>query len=155
MARLLRVSTEITVQIGPFLDKTDGVAEETGLAGNATEISKDGAAFGAGPTLGTHVADGWYPITLTTTHTNTLGPFTVKSQDSATHLPVWEHFMVVPANVYDSLVDGVEWLTVDSMKPDWSIAGGTLTVKKPNDSDTAYTKTLTTTAGANPITAAT
>jgi hypothetical protein len=111
--RLLKQSTEITLRIGPFVDKGDGVAEETGLASNGTEISKAGAAFATGPTLGTHDAEGWYPVTLTTTHTNTLGPLTIKSHAAATHLPVWEHFMVVPANVYDSLVGGSDTLQGD------------------------------------------
>ena len=106
MSQLLRQSTEVIARFGPYLDKTDGVTEETGLATTATEISKNHAAFGAGPVLGTHDADGWYPITLTATHTDTLGPFIVKAHDSATHLPVWKEFMVIPANAYDSIVSG-------------------------------------------------
>ena len=65
---------------------------------------------------------------------------------------MWKEFLVVPANVYDSLVGGTEWLTVDPNKVEWSISAGTLTVKKPDDTTTAYTKTLTGTAGADPIT---
>lgn len=101
--RFLKQSTEVTKLIGPFLDNADGVTEETGLADAATEISKDGAAFGAGPVLGTHDSDGWYPIVLTTTHTNTIGDLMVKIHDAATHLPVWAEFHVLAANVYDSL----------------------------------------------------
>lgn len=104
--RVLKQSTAATVLIGPFLDKTDGVTEEAGLAGAGTELSKAGGAFAAGPTLGTHDSDGWYPISLTTTHTNTLGDLTVKVHDAATHLPVWAHFTVLPANSYDALVSG-------------------------------------------------
>ena len=92
--------------VGPFLDKTDGVTEEAGLAGVGTELSKAGAAFGAGPVLGTLDSDGWYPITLTTTHTNTLGDLTIKVHDAATHLPVWAHFTVIPANAFDAMVSG-------------------------------------------------
>lgn len=104
--RVLKQSTAATVMLGPFLDKADGVTEEAGLAGAGTEISKAGAAFGAGPVLGTLDSDGWYPISLTTTHTNTLGDLTVKVHDAATHLPVWAHFSVLPANAYDSMVSG-------------------------------------------------
>lgn len=104
--RVLKQSTAATVMFGPFVDKTDGVTAETGLASAATEISKAGGAFGAGPTLGTHDSDGWYPISLTTTHTNTLGDLTIKGVDDATHLPVWAHFTVLPANAYDALVSG-------------------------------------------------
>ena len=104
--RVLKQSTAVTVLLGPFVDKTDGVTEEVGLATTGTEISKAGGAFGAGPVLGTHDSDGWYPISLTTTHTNTLGDLTIKGHDNATHLPVWMHFTVLPANSYDALVSG-------------------------------------------------
>ncbi len=106
----LKQSTEKIILIGPFLDKTDGVTEEAGLAGTATEISKNGGAFAAGPNLGTHDSDGWYPITLTTTHTNTVGPLPVKVHDAATHCPVWVYCWVYPANVYDSLFTGSDKL---------------------------------------------
>lgn len=99
---VLRQSTQVVIKLGPYLDKTDGVTAETGLGGAATEISKEpGAAFGTGPTLGTHDAEGWYPVTLTTTHTNTVGRFIIKGQDAATHLPVWHEFTVVEEAVYD------------------------------------------------------
>jgi len=103
MGGFLRQSTQADRRIGPFLDKTDGVTEETGLAGAGTEVSKEGAAFGAGPVLGTHDSDGWYPITLTTTHTNTVGELAVKVHDAATHLPVWVHFTVLEEAVYDAI----------------------------------------------------
>lgn len=101
--RFLKQSTQVTQLIGPFLDKTDGVTEETGLATTGTEISKAGGAFATGPVLGTHDSDGWYPIVLTTTHTNTLGDLVLKCHDAATHLPVWAEFHVLTANVWDSL----------------------------------------------------
>jgi len=111
--KLLKQSTGVTCKVGPFLDKTDGVTEETGLAGGGTELSVNGGAFAAGPTLGTHDAEGWYPVTFTTTHTTTLGSLKLKSHAAATHLPVWDEWTVVPANVYDSLVGGSDTLTVD------------------------------------------
>lgn len=129
----LKQSTEITLRIGPFLDKTDGVTEETGLAGNGTEISKAGGAFGAGPTLGTHDAEGWYPVTLTTTHTNTVGGLQIKSHDSATHLPVWHQWTVLPANVYDSLVGGTDLLQADVTQ--FGGTAGTFTAGKPDVQD--------------------
>lgn len=103
MATVIRQSTQITGLMGPFLDKTDGVTEETGLAGNGTEISKNGGAYAAGPTLGTHDAEGYYPVTLTTSHTDTVGRLRIKSHDSATHLPVWHEYQVVEEAVYDAL----------------------------------------------------
>jgi hypothetical protein len=109
MTQLLKQSTAATVMLGAFVDATDGVTEEVGLAGGGTEISKAGAAFGTGPVLGTHDAEGWYPIDLTTTHTNTLGPLVVKSHNSATHLPVWKEFSVLSAVAYARQVEGVEY----------------------------------------------
>ena len=121
---LLKQSTAVTLMVGPFLDATDGVTAEVGLAGNGTELSKAGGAYAAGPTLGTHDSDGEYPISLTTTHTNTLGILKVKSHDSATHLPVWAEYMVVPANVYDSLVGGTD--TLNAAVTEWNgVALGT------------------------------
>jgi hypothetical protein len=42
------------------------------------------------------------------------------------------------------LVGGLDFEPVDAMRPAWSISGTTLTVKKPDGSTTAHTKTLTT-----------
>jgi len=108
--RMLKQSTAKVLRLGPFVDSTDGVTAETGLsiAQADIQISKDGGAFAqtsaSSPTT-THDADGWYQIPLTTTDTATLGPITVQVTMSGA-LPVWEHFTVVPANVYDGLVAG-------------------------------------------------
>lgn len=114
--RLLRQSTAFTFRAGPFVDSTDGFTAETALsiAQADIQISKDGAAFAqtsaASPTT-THDADGWYQCPLTSTDTNTLGTLTVQIVMSGA-LPVWEHFMVVPAVVFDALVDGTDNLDV-------------------------------------------
>ncbi|MCW5657429.1 MAG: hypothetical protein KIT60_06980 [Burkholderiaceae bacterium] len=115
--RLLKQNTAFTFRIGPFVDATDGVTAETALsiAQADMQISKNGGAFAqtsAAPTT-THDADGWYQCPLTATDTNTLGPLTVQIV-MAGALPVWEHFMVVPANVYDSLVAGTDRLAIKS-----------------------------------------
>jgi hypothetical protein len=117
--RLLKQSTTVTVIMGPALDKTDGVTEETALS-PAVEVSKAGAAFGArsSATAISHDQNGWYRVELNGTDTNTLGPLVVKFDDAATHLPVWHEFVVLAANIYDALVansdklqtDLVEWL---------------------------------------------
>ena len=115
--RLLRQSTAFTFRIGPFLDSADGVTPETSLSigQGDIQISKDGGAFAqtsaASPTT-THDADGWYQCPLTTTDTATLGPITIQINMSGA-LPVWEHFLVVTANVYDALVDGSDYLQTD------------------------------------------
>jgi hypothetical protein len=107
---LLRQSTAVTLRIGPFLDKTDGVTEETALSLTSADvqISKAGAAFGnkGDATAPVHDSDGWYSCLLNTTDTGTLGRLIVKVHDAAIHLPVWHDFEVVHANYFD-YVQGV------------------------------------------------
>lgn len=110
MTQLLKQSTAKILRMGPFVDQTDGYTAETGLtiAQADIQISKNGGAFAqtsaSSPTT-THDADGWYQVPLTATDTGTLGPLTVQVAMSGA-LPVWEHFMVVPAAIYESLVSG-------------------------------------------------
>lgn len=113
MARFLKQSTAFTFRAGPFVDSTDGVTAETALtiAQADIQISKAGGAFAqtsASPTT-THDADGWYQCPLTATDTGTVGALTVQIT-MAGALPVWHDFMVLPANVYDSLVGGTDLL---------------------------------------------
>lgn len=154
MATWLRQSTSVDVGIGPFLDSSDGVTAETALTITQPDIrlKKNGGAWAqknAAQTL-SHEENGWYEVTLDATDTNTLGILIVAVNESGA-LPVWKEYLVVPANVYDSLVSGSEWLTVDPNKVEFSISGTTLTVLKPDDTTTAYTKTLTVDAAASPV----
>lgn len=182
MSQWLKQSTAVTIKLGPFLDKTDGVTEETGLS-PSVEVSKNNADFVARSSASaiSHNSNGWYSVPLDTTDTGTLGPLCVKSDDAANHLPVWKDFMVVPAVVYDSLIAGSDLLTVDAtdiadtllnrdmsavsdtnarsplnalrlLRNKWSVAAGTLTVTKENDTTSAWTSAVTGTAGADPIT---
>ena len=113
----LKQSTTVTLRVGPFLDKTDGVTEKTALS-PVVEISKNNGAFAArgSATAITHDSNGWYAVELNATDTGTLGPFVLKSDDSATYLPVYQTYMVLPANVYDSFVAGTANLSVDATK---------------------------------------
>lgn len=146
--RYLRQSTEITLRIGPFLDATDGKTEETGLAGNGTEIAKAGGAFGAGPVLGEHDADGYYPVTLTTTHTNTLGAMRLKSHDAA-HLPVWEDFEVMLQDQWDGLYASGGMPPVNAVEINSSataaanLADSCEVIAKDTVDDAAFTPTTT------------
>ena len=67
-------------------------------------------------------------------------------------LPVWERFTVVPANVYESLITGTEWLEATTLRNDVTVSGTTITVRKPDGTTTQYTKTGTFTAGADVMT---
>ena len=113
----LKQSTAVTIQLGPAVDASDGVSEETGLDAGSPEptvyVSKNGAAFAA--RAGTSFAAdgfGWYRVGLAAGDVDTLGRLVVMLRDPATHLPVWLGFMVVPANVWDSLF-GADRLQVD------------------------------------------
>lgn len=111
MTILLKQSTSVVVQFGPFVDKTTGVDLEVGLAtamDNATtgiRLSKNGAAFAdrGDATVPAYDAMGCYRITLSTTDTGTLGTLRMIFEEAATCLPVWMDFMVVTANVWDTL----------------------------------------------------
>jgi hypothetical protein len=112
----LKQSTAVTIKLGPFVDSTDGVTAETALtisqadirlSKNGGDIAQSNNAAGA-----THDELGYYDIPLDTTDTNTLGTLKVMVSESGA-LPVWADFMVVPANVWDSLF-GADRLQVDT-----------------------------------------
>jgi len=102
----LKQSTAVTVPVGPFVDSTDGVTAETALTISQADIrlSKNGAAYAQtnNATGATHMENGWYGVPLDTTDTNTLGSLVVAVNESGA-CPAWRNFMVVPANVWDSM----------------------------------------------------
>lgn len=114
MALWLKQSTAVNIKLGQFVDKTDGVTPETALSFTA-KVSKNGGALAArnSATAIAHDADGYYTVELDATDTNTLGRLRVTATDSSNALGVWQDFMVVPANVYDSLVGGSDKLDVN------------------------------------------
>lgn len=106
MTMWLKQSTAATVKMGPFVDSTDGVTAETGLTISQADIrlSKNGGNIAQSNNAAgaTHDELGYYDVPLDTTDTNTLGTLKVLISESGA-LPVWQDFMVVPANVWDSL----------------------------------------------------
>lgn len=118
----LKQSTAADILLGPFVDSTDFVTLETGLTISQADIrlSKGGAAFAQtnNATGATHRENGHYVIPLNSTDTNTLGSLRVAVHESGA-LPVWRDFMVVPANVWDSLFGA------DKLQVDVSEVGGT------------------------------
>lgn len=114
--RWIKQSTSVELPIGPFLDDTDGKTAETALTLTQPDIrlKKNGAAWAqknAAQTLA-HEENGNYEVTLDATDTNTLGLLRLHVAESGA-LPVWDDFLVVPANVYDSLVGGSDTLQAD------------------------------------------
>lgn len=165
----LKQSTVVTVQLGAFLDATDGVVPETGLAtnmDNATtgiRVSKNGAAMidRNSATVPAHDDDGHYRIALSATDTNTLGTLRIQYEESGVCTPAWRDFMVVPVNVWDSFF-GADLLDIQvaafdanvlvagainagalNGKGDWNIgkSGYALTVADWNVGKTGYSLT--------------
>ena len=138
MTQFLKQSTAATIKIGPFVDSTDGVTAETALTISQADIrlSKNGGAFAQtnNATGATHDENGYYGVPLDTTDTNTLGRLRVAVNESGA-LPVWQDFMVVNANVYDSLIGGSDNLQVDAVQ----IEGSDATDQINAAADTALT----------------
>ena len=156
MAQWLKQSTAVTVKMGPFLDETDGKTAETALTISQADIrlSKNGGAFAQTNNVAgaTHDEGGEYGVPLDTTDTNTLGRLKVRIHKTGA-LPVWQEFMVVPANVWDSMfgadllqVDTTQWAGAATATDDVALAtapanfaalaitaGGAMTVGTNND----------------------
>lgn len=111
----LKQSMAVDVLIGPFVDLTDGYTAETAET-PTVKVSKNGQTLAAKNDVTTpvHDADGYYNCELDATDTNTLGALVLTVAASASARPVRHDFMVLPANVYDSLVGGTDSLEVDA-----------------------------------------
>jgi hypothetical protein len=103
--RFVRQSTAATVTVGPFIDKTDGVTAETGLADQSANgrLVKNGTGAAFTASSWAHDAQGNYLVGLSTSHTDTIGRLRLSFSDAATYCPVWEDFMVLDEAVYDVL----------------------------------------------------
>ncbi len=106
MTTLLKQSTAADVVIGPFVDDADGKTAETDLtiSQGDCQLTKNGGAVAQknDATAASHLGGGHYKVPLNTTDTNTLGRLRLYVNESGA-LPVWMDFMVMPANVWDSL----------------------------------------------------
>lgn len=118
MSQWLKQSTAFTFRLGPFLDSTDGNTQENALTIAYTDVllSKAGGALTAKndtTNLTTTGVNAHYTCVLNTTDTGTLGAFRVWCHVAGA-LAVWQDFMVLPANVYDSFVAGSDLLDVNT-----------------------------------------
>lgn len=104
--QFLKADTAVTLKIGPFIDDTDGKTAETALtiAQADVRLSKNGGdiAQKTEATSCTHDELGIYGCPIDATDTNTEGRLQLWVHESGA-LPVWHEYMVVNANVYDSL----------------------------------------------------
>lgn len=153
--RLKQSTASQEVPLGYFVDSTDGNTEETALSIANTDIKlwKAGATTLANKNSGgaTHISNGIYYAVLDATDTDTLGPLVLFVHVTGS-LPVRLECEVMPANVYESLIAGTEWLEATTLRNDVTVSGATITVRKPDGATTQYTKTGTFTAGADVLT---
>ncbi len=128
----LKQSTSVVISFGPVLDSVDGVSQETSAAiisaldnsSTGIMLKKNSGSFAVRNqpvTASTYDAHGCFNVTLDAADTATLGRLRVMHSDPTTYLPVWQDFMVVPANVWDSMF-GTEMLEVDAIINTTSVA---------------------------------
>lgn len=121
MTAWLKQSTSVSVVIGPIWATANG-ALKADLAYNASGINCDIYKNGtkADVTLANSAGDGYfraasgeslYLLTLSTGHTDTLGMLTISLSATGYYMKP-QHYMVVPANVWDSMF-GADMLKVD------------------------------------------
>lgn len=107
--RFLKQSTGVIVQLGPFVDATDGVTAETALSPSSTNVrlykAEGTTAVDIYDATWTHIGLGEYRVTLTSTHTDTAGPLTIVAQISGAR-PVVHEFNVLASTSYDALMSG-------------------------------------------------
>ena len=115
--RFLKADTSVVVRIGPAIDISDGYtclatldistadyAILTESGGADTDISGNTWAAATLESTSPETAiTGWYDLTLTAGQLDTEGPVTVAIYDVSLCLPIFAHFHVLNANVYDSL----------------------------------------------------
>lgn len=116
----LKQSTQVKQLIGPFVDAADGFTPETGITLGAADQAEAwkhdaSATTDISANTWTHIADGMYNLTLTTSDTNTVGTLSVIVLDTSVCRPVRMSFTILSANIYDSLIGGgaVDYLDVN------------------------------------------
>jgi hypothetical protein len=121
MGLWLKQSTAVDVIVGPFIDDTDGKTAETGLTVTQAEVrlSKNGGNIAQKNEATSLVHDelGYYVCKFDTTDTNTLGVLQLMIHESGA-LPVYHEYMVVTANVWDTLC------STDVLQADLTQMGG-------------------------------
>lgn len=117
----LKADTAATLQIGPFLDSTDGNTEEGALTISQADVrlSKNGGNFAQKneATSCTYDEVGYYSCPIDGTDTDTEGRLKVVVHEAGSLLVVQE-YMVVNANVFDSLYAAAttDYLQVDTIQ---------------------------------------
>jgi hypothetical protein len=166
--------TEVPVNLMPLIDDTDFKSIEGAVAYNAAGMA---LRWHFVTTAGAYTVTSVTPTTAGNydwTDQGDSGVYTIEIPASggasinndtegfgwftgvATGILPWRGPVIafVKAHVANGLIDGTEFLQTDPHSTEFSVSGTTLTVKKPDGTTTAYTKTLTTDPAADPITGA-
>lgn len=108
--QILKSDTQIKIVIGPAVSVVDGFTPITTLAlstADNAELLKHDAASTTDISGNTFAAitgvDGYYNLTITAAQLDTEGMLTIAINDTSLCYPIKHEFMVVNANVYDSL----------------------------------------------------
>jgi hypothetical protein len=106
--KMLRQGTAITVVVGPFLDKADGLTPLAAVSDQSANGSlvKNGTGGAITAASWAHIANGHYAVGLSTAHTDTVGRLRLSFSLAGTYCPVWEDWEVLPQAVYDALIAG-------------------------------------------------
>ena len=129
MSQFIRQSTVNTVQMGPAVSNLPGLAMNSlPHPPSAIYLSKNGGVFAVKSDTNTayHNRDGYYPVPLNTTDTDTAGRLRLEVTDNSA-LPLWEDYTVVPGPVYDWLIAGTNTLNVGTAAVASSLAAGAIT----------------------------
>ncbi len=112
----LRQSTPVDVELGIFVDSTDGASTEEALTLAQADLYLTKNSGTAAPkndaTSATHIWGGNYKVPLDATDTGTLGRLRLMCKKSGA-LPVKADFMVIPEMVYDAMYAGTDRLDVN------------------------------------------
>lgn len=140
----LKADTETTVTIGPAVAVGDGFTPVTDLslaAADEAEIIKHNGNsvtdISGGAMAAIVNADGYYALTMASGYLDTEGRITVLINDDDKCLPIRADFMVVNANVFDSLYAAAttDYLQIDTVQ----IGGVTQSATDLKDlADTGY-----------------
>lgn len=130
--RLLKTNTAVRVSVGPFLDYEEGTPETALTVTNTTcemiITPNDGSAVtrtaitlsvSGGDNDMVHITNdvgGYYDLELTQTQTNFLGRMRLAFTDADVHMSLWEDFLVVSANIFNTLVVGSDYLDVATVE---------------------------------------
>ncbi len=125
--RYLRTNTAVRVTVGPFFG-TDGLTPKTALTvtnekltfmvddANVPTLVLDTAPTASGGANDmVHVTGddaGFYDLELAAANVNYLGRAMLALTDATNHCPVFHEFMIIPANIYDSMILGTDLFDV-------------------------------------------